>query len=230
LKIPTGCMHIDKLLKGGIPPESVSLIYGEAETGKTALAIQCAVNCAKQGYKTLFVDCDGVFSAKRLSQIASDSFEAIADLIILMRPSSFKEQSIVIDRLGEYLSKNFGLMVVDTITSLYRARVSEFPGKTFELNRELNRQLAYLAQTAKLQKVAVLMVSQVRTAFAEQTVSIEPVATRVLKFWADTIINLKLTENPQLVKAVLEKSRSGGQPTTVTLRIEESGINEYVVG
>jgi DNA repair protein RadB len=228
-KIPTGCRAIDEILQGGIPSESVSLIYGEAETAKTTMAMQCTANCAKEGTKTLFIDCDGTFSAKRLSQIASGKFEEIADLIIFMRPKDFREQSIIIDRLPSLLGQKFGLLVVDTVTSLYRARVAESPKKAFELNRELNRQLASLAQIARTRRIAVLMVSQVRTAFKEDHVSIEPVATRVLKFWADTIMNLKPTENSRVIKAILEKLLTKVQPTTCYLRIEESGLRDYLI-
>ncbi len=63
--ISTNCKTIDAILGGGIPPESLSLIYGEAETGKTTLAMQCAVNCARQGYKTLYVDCDGTLLSEK---------------------------------------------------------------------------------------------------------------------------------------------------------------------
>ncbi len=121
-KILTGCGCIDESMSGGISPGSLTLIYGEPETGKTTLAMQCAVNCAMQNYKTLFVDCDNTFSAKRLSQVSSGKFEEIAELMLLMRPTDFKEQTAVIDRLSEYIAKNFGLVVIDTFTSLYRAQ------------------------------------------------------------------------------------------------------------
>ncbi len=225
-KIPTDCRVIDEILEGGIPFESVSLVYGEAETGKTTLATQCAINCARQGYKVLFVDCDSTFSIRRLSQIASENFKKIAELVILMKPDNFREQTIVVDQLTEFVTKNFGLIVVDTITSLYRAKVSESPEKTFELNRELNRQMALLAQIAKTQKIAVLITSQVRSAFNETPVSIEPVATRVLKFWADTIIVMKPTANSQIIKAILEKSPKGVRPLTCHLKIKETGLHE----
>jgi DNA repair protein RadB len=231
-KISTGCKAIDKILEGGISFESVSLIYGEAETGKTTLAMQCAINCAVKGYKTLFVDCDGTFSAKRLSQMASEKFKDIAELIILMKPNNFREQTLVIDQLADYITKNFGLLIIDTITGLYRARVAESPEKTFELNRELNRQMALLAQIAKTQKICVLLTSQVHSILNEAHIGIEPVATRVLKFWADTIIAMKPTENPRIIKAVLEKSPKKTkkvQPLTCHLQIGETGIHEYPI-
>jgi DNA repair protein RadB len=226
-KIPTGCKTIDKILEGGIPFESVSLIYGEPETGKTTLAIQCAINCVEQGYKTLFVDCDNTFSTRRLSQIASKRFKEIAELIILMKPNNFREQTLVIDQLTDYITKNFGLIIIDTITTLYRAEIAEFPEKAFELNRELNRQMALLAQIAKTQKIAVLMTSQVRSVFNEAHVSIEPVATRVTKFWADTIIFMKPTENTAIIQAILEKGPKSVQPLACHLKIGETGIHEH---
>ncbi len=229
-KVPTGCRTIDKILEGGIPFEIVSLIYGEAETGKTTLAMQCAVNCARKGYKILFVDCDGTFSARRLSQIGSAKFDEIAELIVLMKPNSFREQTAVVDQLPNCITKNHGLIVVDTITSLYRAKVAESPEETFELNRELNRQMALLAQIAKTHKIAVLITSQVRSVFNEAHVSIEPVATRVLKFWAGTIIAMNPTESAKIVKAVLErgpKTRKRVQLITCHLKLEEKGMHDY---
>lgn len=228
LKIPTGCDSIDKILIGGISSESVTLIYGEAETGKTTLATQCTVNCARRGYKTLFVDCDGTFHASRLLQIASGQFEEIGELIILMKPNDFREQTTIIDNLPDYVAKNLGLIVIDTVTSLYRVQIAESPDKTFNLNRELNRQIASLAQIAKTQKFAVLLTSQVRTAFNDARVSIEPVATRVLKFWADTIIEMKPTENSSIIRVILEKSPRKAHPLTYYLKIEEKGIHERI--
>ena len=225
-KVSTGCNCIDSKLNGGMSPGSVTLIYGEPETGKTTLAMQCALDCALQGYKTLFVDCDNTFSAKRLSQLASGKFEEIADLIILIKPANFKEQTAVIDRISEYTAKNFGLLVIDTFNSLYRAKVAESSERAFGINRELNRQLAILAQTAKTQKMPVVVTSQVRSLFNESYASVVPVATRVLKFWADTIIAMKPTENPQTIKALLEEKREKTQEVACYLRIDETGIHD----
>jgi DNA repair protein RadB len=222
----TGCSCIDSKLNGGINPGTVTLIYGEPETGKSTLAMQCAVNCAMQGYKTLFVDCDNTFSAKRLSQVATGKFDEIAALIILVKPANFKEQTALIDRIGEYTAKNFGLIVVDTLNSLYRAKVAESTGKAFSVNRELNRQLAILAQTAKTRKLPVVVTSQVRSVFNESYATVAPVATRVLKFWADTIIAMKPTENPQTIKAAIEKKNEKTEEAACYLRIDETGIHD----
>ena len=226
-KIQTGCSCIDDSLKGGISPQSVTLIYGEPETGKTTFTMQCAISCALQGKKTLFVDCDGSFSPQRLMQISSKSFDQVAELIILIRPKDFAEQAAVIDHLSEYTTKNFGLIVIDTATTLYRLKVAESSSKGFGLNRELNRQMAILAQTTKTQKIPVVMTSQVSSIFNETSVSVAPVATRVVKFWADTIIALKPTENPNSIQAVIEKIPWANQEEeTCFLTIDLTGIHD----
>ncbi|MCX8177548.1 MAG: AAA family ATPase [Candidatus Bathyarchaeota archaeon] len=226
--IPTGCAKLDEILGGGFSPGELSLIYGEAETAKTTLAMQCAVNCAAMGFKTLFVDSDGTFSARRLSQIAMyHDFDKIAERIILAKPKDFREQAMVINRLADYLTKDFRLVVVDTLTSLYRAELAENPERTFEINRELNRQMAWLAQTARAGKLAVIVVSQVRSVLDEAIVSVEPVATRVLKFWADVILAMKPTENEEVIKVSIEKKGRATGFVSCYLRIEERGLVDY---
>ena len=123
--ISTGCRCIDSNIGEGISPETITLIYGEPETGKSTLAMQCAVSCALQNLKTLFVDCDNTFSAKRLSQLSGNKFDQVAEQIILMKPKDFKEQAAVVDYIQDYTAKNFGLIVIDTLTSLYGAKVAE---------------------------------------------------------------------------------------------------------
>ncbi len=224
--IPTGCSSLDRLLNGGFPCEGISLVYGEAETGKSSLAIQCAVNTARMSRKTLFIDSDYTFSPKRLSQIAYHDSQKISPLITLVRPTNFEEQTLAIDHLGTYITEKVGLVVVDTITSLYRAELGGSE-KTFALNRELNRQVACLAETAKTHKVAALILSQVRSVFAETHVSIEPVATRVLKFWSNVVVNLKNAGSPRVIKALLEKRLERKSPASCYLLIESSGIFDY---
>jgi DNA repair protein RadB len=214
------------MLEGGLTLGDVMLVYGEAETGKTSLAIQCAVNTARIGYKVIFVDSDGTFSPVRLSQIAYKDIDEVAPSITLVKPTTFQEQALAIDRLDEYLTKTVGLVVVDTVTSLYRIELGE-PKRTFTLNRELGRQVACLAQIAKTRGVAVLISSQVRNVFLEGMVTMEPVATRVLKFWADVVLNLKHAGQPRILKAVLEKYPKRKRRASCYFRIGETGIRDY---
>lgn len=224
--LSSGSKCLDSNIGGGLSPESVTLIYGEPETGKTTLAMQCAVSCAVLNFKVLFVDCENTFSTKRLSQLSADKFDQVSSKIILVKPKDFREQAALIDRIQDYTEKNFGLIIVDTLTGLYGAEVAEYSGKAFSVSRELNRQLAILAETAKIRKIPVVITSQARSVIDDPNMSVKPVANRVLKFWADTIIALKPTMFPPTVKAVVEKAREKTHEVNCYVQIVETGIKD----
>jgi len=223
-RITTGSICLDRALDGGLPLGEIVLLYGEAETGKTTLAIQSAVNSARIGFKTLYVDCEGAFTVERLSQIAFSDFEEVSEMIILTRPSSFQEQIEIIDELEKFINRRFGLIVFDTVTSLYR---SEIMGKNeaFNLNRELNRQVAVLMQIARTIPLSVLLLSQVRSSM--QGVDVVPVATRILKFWSSSVVKLSRAGRRNMVRAFVEKSGGKERRYSFLLSIEEDGIHDY---
>jgi RecA/RadA recombinase len=202
----------------------MTLLYGEAETGKSALAMQCAANCSRMGLKTLYVDSEGTFLPERLAQITSRDFDDISESIIVARPQSFAEQSKIVDNIERYVSKRFGLIVFDTITTLYRSELLD-KKETFDLNRELNRQVATLLETAQNVELSILLVSQVRSVVDEA--DIVPVATRVLKFWCDSITGLSRTGRQGIIRASVEKSGGKELKTAFYLIIQEDGIHDY---
>ncbi|MCW3980038.1 MAG: AAA family ATPase [Candidatus Bathyarchaeota archaeon] len=224
--VPTSCDSLDEQLGGGLLEGNTVLIYGEAETGKTTFAIQCAVNCARAGYKTIFIDCDRTFFPRRMAQISGKDFNILAPQIILMRPEDFGQQTYVIENLNQYISKKVGLIAVDTITSLYREKLTS-RAQTFTLNRELNRQMAYLAQLTKTQKVATLIASQVRSLLIDHDDTVQPVASRVLRFWADFTMKLYPTAKSQIIKAKVKTNDGKRSGKPIFLKISKEGLHEY---
>jgi len=224
--IPTGSISLDRLLAGGFPPDGVSLIYGQAETGKSTLAIQCAVNCARRGYNSLFIDADGTFSSERLSQIADYDYEKISPLLIIIKPTTFQEQIKTFDHLEKIMTKKFVLIVVDTITSLYRLELED-PKEAYSLNRELNRQLAILTQISKTCGIAALVTSHVRSIPLGGRVEIQPVATRVLNYWSDVVLDLQQTGQTRVIKVLREKHPKIAGTGFCFVKIERTGMSDY---
>ena len=224
--ISTGSKCLDEMMGGGLLKDGLTMIYGEPETGKTTLLMQCAANCAKQNLKTLFIDCDDTFSPLRLKQITSEKFSQFAQLLLLIKPQSFSEQATIVDHLSDYITRSFGLVAIDTFNSLYRLSTSDDSLKTFELSRELNRQMANLSQISKEKQIPIVLTSQVKSVLDNPNQSIAPVAHRVLKFWAKKTIALTLTENPQIIEASLEDNHNT-QEASCYLRIAEIGIRDY---
>ena len=224
--ISTGCSSINRLLNGGFPVDCVSLVYGEAATGKTTLAIQTSVECARKGFKVIYVDADQSFSHQRLSQVAPSDAAELGRRIILFLPETFSEQSSVIEDLANYLTKVTKLIIVDTVTSLYRASLGSAE-RTFTLNRELNRQIAYLAEIALRRNLCVILTSQVHSSMDVQGWRIEPVARRILFHWPKVKLFLKPTGKADVKEAILEHPRlSAEKMARCYYTLTEKGLGE----
>ena len=229
--ISTGIVSLDMML-GGLPRGELTLLYGEPATGKTTLALQIAANAARNGSKTLFVDADNSFHPERLAPMIGDGDDGssrVSRLIFVSKPTTFSVMTRMLENLGSYVSANMSLIVVDTATSLYRRAMDGQGGNVFRLNRELNLQLAYLTETAKTLGPAVLVTSQVRSipqGYGPPP-RVEPVATRLVKFWSPMILRLSSLPGKGLRALRVEKADSPRQiGDGLSLRLEAQGFRD----
>lgn len=64
------CFSLDAATFGGIPIGYITELCGLAESGKTQLSLQIAINCVKNTeHAVLYIDTKGDFSAIRVQQI-----------------------------------------------------------------------------------------------------------------------------------------------------------------
>lgn len=223
-RLSTACQSIDRLLGGGLPVHQLTLAYGEASTGKTILAMQSAIQAAQNHFRVFYVDGDLSFSPRRLEQLPGGVEEA--DKIVVFTPESFRDQVIVVENIEGMLTRTGALLVIDSITGLYRTS-DKISASMFVRNRELNRQIAYLKDLAARFQLWVLLTGQVHSAPAGRQWLMEPVATRTLKHWSDNILGLRLTARSNVRECVLEKSEgreTGGERTL--FRIGEDGMED----
>lgn len=203
--IKSGCSCLDKALKGGFPINCLSLIYGGASVGKTTMGIQCSAEVAKKDFKVLFIDSDHTFSPQRLSQIIKTKIDVIGDNILILSPEDFDDQTKIIENLESYITAKVRLIVLDSVSSLYRESLGTIKESYFLLNRELNRQLAYLSELSINYELAVIVTSQIHSIFDEGNWRIEPVAFRILSYWCNIILNLESTSKWNMKKAIIER-------------------------
>ena len=205
-RIPTGLGSLDSLLSGGLARGGVALVYGEPASGKTTLALSAAANLLRLDHaaRVLYIDSDAKFTPTRLTQITGDE-ESLRRLVYI-RPSTFEEQADVIDRLPNQLNAG-DLTCVDSVTGLYRVETGDSQ-KTFSENKELNRQLGSLKETALTIGVAVLLTGQVRSVLDSPVPAVEPVAQRLLRYWSDTVIRIENTATQGVKQATVEKPES----------------------
>jgi DNA repair protein RadB len=222
-RLPTGCAPLDEVLGGGFRFGEVSLVYGEASTGKTTLALTCSLNHLRGDpwAKACYVDSDQKLSTKRLTQVAGDD-DSLLERLLVWRPGDFSEQTEVIESLHG-LPHGEMPVVVDSITGPYRLEAGD-ARRTFSSNKELNRQLGFLSETARAKGSAVLVVGQVHGVLGAKEAQVEPVAKRLLGYWSDAVLRLETTSIQSVRQAFLEEPP--GRAGACRFMLAESGIKE----
>jgi RecA/RadA recombinase len=203
-RIAIGCGGLDEMLRGGFRLGELALVYGEAATGKTTTVIQAAIAFAAEGFKVVYVDADHSFTQQRFDQIVGSRSLGISELITLFFPDNFSEQRRIVESLENYVTSRVGLVVVDSINSLYRAAFSG-ADNVFSLNRDLSRQVAYLSELASAHNVACVITSQVHSRLQPPTADIEPVARRTVFHFPRLILRIKNTPKTGVREFILER-------------------------
>ena len=221
-KASSGSGIMDYLLDGGYEKDVITTIYGPAGSGKTTLCMMCAVNVARQKKKIIYIDTEGGFSFERLSQIAGD-YKKILEHIFFLKPTNFDEQKKKFEKLKEIVNDKIGLIVVDTISMLYRLELGTSEN-VYDVNRELGRQISYLNEIARKKHIPVLICNQVYSDFEDKT-KVNIVGGDILKYGCKCLIELQITPSRNR-KAILRKHRSIGEQKEVVFKIVHEGISE----
>ncbi len=201
-KLNIGSGGLDELLRGGFALGQVNLVFGEASTGKTLLAMHSALEAAGKGLKVFFIDSDLSFSPQRLKSL--QRAEDLAENIVVFQPEDFREQIRITENLESMLSKSPAFLIIDSVTGLYRSDLETTDG-VFVQSRELNRELAYLSELTSRFKLTILLTGQVHGQPGSGGWIIAPVATRTLRHWSSLILRLRLTPRQDVREALLEK-------------------------
>ena len=202
------------------------MIYGEAATGKTTTVIQAAASSAKMNLKVMYIDSDHSFTQQRFGQIVGSESKDISELISLFFPETFSEQRVLLESLEKYVTPSLGMVIVDSVSSLYRAAFSDTTS-IFSLNRDLSGQLAYLGELASSHNIACILTSQVHSRLTPRVTDIEPVARRTLFHFPRTILRTKNTPKEGVREFVLERiDGSDVTRSSCLVRLQESGLTD----
>lgn len=221
--VSTGTDILDALLNGGFEKDTVTTIYGESGSGKTNLCIIAAVSLVRAGKKIIFIDTEGGFSVERLKQLAPDDYAELIKNIIFLKPTNFSEQRIAFSKLSGLVEKDISMIIVDTISMLYRLELGKTPD-VYNVNRDLGAQLSYLSEIARRKNIPVVLTNQVYSNF-EQKDANKMVGGDILKYTTKCLIELQ-KGHKGLRKAILRKHRSIADDKEVKFRIINSGIEE----
>jgi len=224
--IETLCEPIDNLLCGGVESGILTQIYGVAGSGKTSIALQCALNCISRGWKVVYIDADSSFSRRRFLQISSRFKSPDLSRFLLLSPRSFTAQSDNIDSIEILAKEGVRLVVFDSVASLYRYSVGIDREENVYINMELCRQMAVLLHVAERSDVAAMILNQVRGgALQNLHADSVPVAGQVVDPWCKVSLRLeRLGELPRR-KAILEKHYSRPADSSAEFSLTELGVS-----
>ena len=222
MKVALGCRALDDLLGGGVEEGCITLLHGEAGSGKTNFCLQLARNVVRAGHKVIYIDTEGV-SLERLQQMCGDDFDVVAKNILFSEPYSFEEQEKRIEEAVKVAEGNpkVGLIVIDSITMHYRLTMRD------ETRRDerygLTRQIAKLLRVSRVRGIPVVVTSQVYTDI--DTGAYMPLGGHMLSHNAKTIVRFERT-GVSTRAAVLVKHRHREEGARVTFRITAHGLED----
>ena len=219
--VPIGCRALDELLGGGVEAGCLTLLYGEAGSGKTNVALQVARNVAREEKRVIYVDTEGV-SLERLRQMCGDDFEAVLPRILFSEPYSNEEQEKLIEKAVKLVDEatDIGVIVVDSMTMHYRLTLRiEDP----EERRSLTRQVARLLRVSRKSEIPVVLTSQVYTDIERET--IEPLGGHMLAHNCKTLVRLEKVA-PAVRRAVRVKHRHLAEGQSVKFRLTDRGVED----
>ena len=217
-KILTGSRDLNNWLEGGYENGIITLLYGPPASGKSNFVILTSCHQAKKSKKIIFIDTEGSFSIDRIKQISGGLPEFILKNIVILKPTNFQEQKDSFFKLSrDFEIKNIGLIIVDSITMLYRLELAEARKKGLEeirkINSDLVNQIKILYEIARKKDMPVLITSQVYNDFLNEEewlsgkeAGVNVVGGDILKYWSKCIIELKNKNGKK--KAIIRKHRS----------------------
>ncbi len=229
-KISAGSYDLNKWLHGGYETDIVTVLYGGPGSGKTNFCLTCAVSQAKKGNKVIFVDTEGGFSVERVKQLLNgknseekQDEKKVLENIFLLKPTSFEEQKKSFVELEKYLKNEVSLIIVDSMTILYRLDFAVAREKSDaeiqKINSELVRQIKILAEIARKREIPVVITNQIYK-WDDNT---QMVGGDILKYWGKCLIEVENDKGKRT--AFLRKHRSLAE-SSFSFQIYDGGVRK----
>jgi len=201
---PTAVSEVDRVLGGGLVPGSVTLLGGEPGIGKSTLLLQVASAMAASAGGALYVSAE---ESKQQVRLRAERLGALAPELWLASETALPHLVAHLDQV------NPGLMVVDSIQTVYDPDLGSAPGSVGQV-REC---AARLVGEAKARGVAVVLVGHV-------TKDGGLAGPRVLEHVVDTVLAFEGDRHHglRLLRAV--KHRFGSTDQLGLLEMTETGL------
>ena len=220
-RLMLGMGELDRLLGGGIVPGSLVLIGGEPGIGKSTLSLQIPLHC--KDIKTLYVS--GEESARQVKMRAERLGGDEGNCYILC-------ETRMEDILAEAESMQPGLMIVDSVQTMYTDGIESAPGSVSQIKEVA----AQLLRFAKSSGVPVILIGHItKDGYIAGPKILEHIVDVVLQFEGDNrgayriMRSIKNRFGSTSELAVYEMTGSGlrevANPSEMLIPVHEAGLS-----
>ena len=220
-RLMLGMGELDRLLGGGIVPGSLVLIGGEPGIGKSTLSLQIPLHC--KDIKTLYVS--GEESARQVKMRAERLGGDEGNCYILC-------ETRMEDILAEAESMQPGLMIVDSVQTMYTDSIESAPGSVSQIKEVA----AQLLRFAKSSGVPVILIGHItKDGYIAGPKILEHIVDVVLQFEGDNrgayriMRSIKNRFGSTSELAVYEMTGSGlrevANPSEMLIPVHEAGLS-----
>ncbi len=205
-RLATGIGELDRVLGGGLVPGSLLLIGGEPGIGKSTLTLQVCQELAKAGMKVLYVT--GEESGEQV-RLRAERLSAGSDNIYILCAIDLDDILAATEELGP------GLLVVDSIQTVFRSSLTSAPGSVGQV-RECTAELLRLAKSRTITTFVVGHITKSGAVAGPKT--LEHMVDTVLYFEGEGF------QQYRIVRAA--KNRYGSTNEIGVFEMTESGLLE----
>lgn len=222
LRLTTGSLSVDSILKGGIETGSITEFFGEFRTGKSQFCMTLCVTCQLPismgglASRALYIDTEGTFRTERLEEICQrynmNPDQVVKNVEYARAYTSEHQQELLKNAAGILASEKnrFGLIVVDSITSLFR---TDFQGRgeLAERQQMIGKFMRSIQRLADEFGVAVVITNQVMAsvdgstpAYCNPSALVKPVGGHVLAHASQTRLMLKKSSGDKRILKIFD--------------------------
>ncbi len=204
-RLSTGIEELDRVLGGGLVPGTLVLIGGDPGIGKSTLMLQALHGIASAGRKVLYVS--GEESIRQL-RIRSKRLSTVSENLLVV-------SEIDVDAILSMMeSEKPGVLVVDSIQTLFSADLTSAPGSVSQV-RESSVQLML---AAKKSGIPIFLVGHVTKDGAIA-------GPRLLEHMVDTVLYFEGDRNHmfRILRAV--KNRFGSTNEIGVFEMNDNGLD-----
>jgi DNA repair protein RadA/Sms len=196
---------LNVILGGGLTVGQVVLFAGEPGIGKSTLLTQICVNSE---LKILYISGEESLEqiSKRASRLAPlDSF----------KNANFSDDVELESIVSQIKSKDYDLVIVDSIQTVFSSEVSGFPGSMNQIRECAN----YITDAAKKNSVAVVMIGQITK---EGSIA----GPKILEHIVDTVLYFEgdRKNDTRILKVI--KNRFGSTSEIAIYEMVQDGLKE----